>query len=69
MLKWQVAALRAIDRERLVFDELVNFVNGPHTLPAEATPLYSQLVSKNMSLLGWRCLHPPPPPTSTDSCV
>lgn len=50
----QVAALRAIDRERPVFDELVNLVNGPYTLPAAAAPLYSELVSKYMALIGWR---------------
>ncbi len=59
----QVAALRAIDRERPVFDELVNLVNGPHPLPADAAPLYSELVSKYMALIGWRyILSPSSPP-------
>ena len=48
-----------IDRERLVFDELVNLLDAKAPLPAVAQATYLAIVSKHMDLLGfrWAFLH------------
>lgn len=48
-----------IDRERSVFDELVNLLDAQSPLPAVAHATYSAIVSKHMDLLGFRSALPP----------
>ena len=43
-----------IDRERSVFDELVNLLDAKSPLPAVAHATYSAIVSKHMDLLAFR---------------
>lgn len=50
----QVAAMWTIDRERSVFDELVNLLDAKSPLPAVAQATYLAIVSKHMDLLGFR---------------
>lgn len=50
----QVAAMRAIDRERQIFDEVANLLHSRTLLPAVTTALYADLVSQHMELLGFR---------------
>lgn len=50
----QVVAMWVLDRERPALDELVNLLREGWQLPAVATGLYAQLVSKHMDLLCFR---------------
>lgn len=45
----------AIDRERPVFDELVNLLDSKVPLPAVTHATYAEIVAKHMDLLAFRC--------------
>ncbi|KAK9813200.1 hypothetical protein WJX72_010477 [[Myrmecia] bisecta] len=48
----ELCSLRVVDRERLVFDQLVSMA-GPH-LPAQTAPLYTEVLSNHMDQLTQR---------------
>lgn len=46
----------AIDRERPIFDQLVNLLDAKHPLPAVTHSTYAEIVARHMDLLTFRCL-------------
>ena len=52
----QVAAMWAIDRERPIFDELINLLDTKAPLPAVTHATYAEIVAKHMDLLAFRSI-------------